>query len=58
MLYGITVCTRSRGRIRAIHFGDDIPWDEFTIVRAKDIPGKHYMALIDTRRAGWRHFLP
>src|SRR5438874_12310585 len=24
----------------------DIPWDEFTIVTAKDIPGEHYVALI------------
>jgi CO/xanthine dehydrogenase Mo-binding subunit len=46
-LYGITVRSPvARGRIRAIHFGDDIPWDEFTIVRAKDIPGKNCIALI------------
>src|SRR5438067_10210342 len=24
----------------------DIPWDEFTIVTAKDIPGENYVALI------------
>jgi CO/xanthine dehydrogenase Mo-binding subunit len=47
MLHGITVRSPiARGRIRAIHFGDDIPWDEFTIVRAKDIPGKNCIALI------------
>jgi CO/xanthine dehydrogenase Mo-binding subunit len=47
MLYGITVRSpAARGRIRGIHFGDDIPWDEFTIVRAKDIPGKNCIALI------------
>jgi CO/xanthine dehydrogenase Mo-binding subunit len=47
MLHGVTVRSPiARGRIRAIHFGDDIPWDEFTIVRAKDIPGKNSIALI------------
>ena len=33
-------------RIQAIRFGDGIPWDEFTIVTARDIPGKNYVALI------------
>src|SRR6202030_3211955 len=47
MLHGVTVRSPiARGRIRAIHFGDDIPWDEFTIVRAKDIPGKNCIVLI------------
>jgi CO/xanthine dehydrogenase Mo-binding subunit len=47
MLYGITVRNPiARGRIQAIQFGEDIPWDEFTIVRAKDIPGKNCIALI------------
>jgi CO/xanthine dehydrogenase Mo-binding subunit len=47
MLHGITVRSPiARGRIRAIHFGDDIPWDKFTIVRANDIPGKNCIALI------------
>jgi CO/xanthine dehydrogenase Mo-binding subunit len=47
VLHGATVRSPiARGRIRAIHFGDGIPWDEFTIVRAKDIPGKNCIALI------------
>ena len=47
MLHGVTVRSSiARGRIRAIHFGNDTPWDEFTIVRAKDIPGKSSIALI------------
>src|SRR5579864_3122119 len=47
MLYGITVRSPiARGRIRGIHFGDDIPWNEFTIVSARDIPGKNCVALI------------
>jgi len=47
MLYGATVRTQSpRGRIKEIIYGDDIPWDEFIIVTAKDIPGENYVALI------------
>ncbi|MGC2419008.1 MAG: xanthine dehydrogenase family protein, partial [Candidatus Acidiferrales bacterium] len=47
MLHGATVrSTAARGRIRGIHFGDGIPWNEFTIVTAKDIPDKNCVALI------------
>jgi CO/xanthine dehydrogenase Mo-binding subunit len=48
MLYGATVRSPApRGRIRNISFTDDsIPWDEFTIVTAKDVPGANYVALI------------
>ena len=47
MLHGVTVRSPvARGRIQAIHFGEGIPWDQFTIVTAKDIPGKNYVALI------------
>jgi CO/xanthine dehydrogenase Mo-binding subunit len=48
MLYGATVRSPApRGRIRKISFTDDhIPWDEFTIVTAKDVPGANYVALI------------
>jgi CO/xanthine dehydrogenase Mo-binding subunit len=47
MLYGVTVRSSvPRGRIREISFEGDIPWDEFTIVTAKDIPGENYVALI------------
>lgn len=46
-LYGITIrSTIARGTIKDIQFGKGIPWDEFTIVTAKDIPGKNYVALI------------
>ncbi|MEE9234010.1 MAG: xanthine dehydrogenase family protein molybdopterin-binding subunit [Candidatus Acidoferrales bacterium] len=49
MLYGTTVRSHSaRGRIRKISFEGDLPWEEFTIVTAKDIPGKNYVALILT----------
>ncbi|HYY59077.1 MAG TPA: hypothetical protein VE842_17235, partial [Pyrinomonadaceae bacterium] len=47
MLYGATVRSASaRGRIRQITFEEGVPWDEFVIVTAKDIPGDNYVALI------------
>ncbi len=48
MIYGATVRSGiPRGRVLGIDFGAGIPWDEFTIVTAKDIPGKNYIALIN-----------
>jgi CO/xanthine dehydrogenase Mo-binding subunit len=57
MLHGVTVRSSvPRGKIKSISFdqppatagGSDlyIPWDEFTVVIAKDIPGENYVALI------------
>jgi CO/xanthine dehydrogenase Mo-binding subunit len=47
MLYGTTVRSNvARGRIREITFGEGIPWDEFIVVGAQDIPGANYVALI------------
>jgi len=51
MLHGATVRSSiPRGRIKNISFAGDIPWDEFTIVAAKDIRdlklGENYVALI------------
>ena len=50
MLHGTTVRSQvPRGRIKNITFAGEIPWDEFTIVTAKDIkesPGENYVALI------------
>jgi CO/xanthine dehydrogenase Mo-binding subunit len=47
MLYGATVRSPiARGRIRNIAFTGDIPWHEFTIVTARDIPGENAVALI------------
>ena len=49
MLHGATVRSpAARGRIKNISFEGDIPWDEFIIVTAKDIPGANYVALILT----------
>jgi CO/xanthine dehydrogenase Mo-binding subunit len=51
MLHGVTVRSSvPRGRIKKISFAGDIPWDEFTIITAKDIRdlklGENYVALI------------
>lgn len=47
MLHGATVrSAAARGRIRGIYFEGDIPWSEFTIVTAKDIPGKNCISLL------------
>ena len=48
MIHGVTVRSSvARGRIRGIRYGDGIPWDEFTIVTAADIPGRNEIALIE-----------
>lgn len=47
MIHGATVRSpAARGKIKNISFEGDLPWDEFTIVTAKDIPGANYVALI------------
>ena len=47
MLHGVTVRSSvPRGHIKNISFEGDVPWDEFTVVTAKDIPGENYVALI------------
>src|SRR5437773_2836261 len=47
MLHGVTVRSLiPRGRIDAILFEGNIPWNDFTVVTAKDIPGENYVALI------------
>src|SRR5450631_390739 len=47
MWHGITVrSTIPRGRILQITFQAGVPWDEFTVVTAKDIPGKNIVSLI------------
>ncbi len=48
MLHGVTVRSSiARGRILGIRYGEGIPWSEFTIVTAADIPGKNEIALIE-----------
>lgn len=47
MLHGITVRSSvPRARIDNIRFGEGIPWNEFTVVTAHDIPGKNVVSLI------------
>ncbi len=47
MLYGATVRSPvPRGIIRDIDYGPDIPWNEFTVVTAADIPGRNVVELI------------
>lgn len=47
MLHGATVrSSAARGRIKEIRFDPNIPWNEFVIVTAKDVPGKNHVALI------------
>ena len=48
MLYGVTVRSSvPRGILKGIEFGEGIPWDEFVIVTAKDVPGDLFVALIE-----------
>ncbi len=47
VLHGVTVRSSvPRGRIREIRFDPAVPWDEFTIVTAADIPGVNKVKLI------------
>jgi CO/xanthine dehydrogenase Mo-binding subunit len=47
MIFGVTVRSPvARGRILGMHFEAGIPWVEFTIVTARDIPGKNCVALL------------
>jgi CO/xanthine dehydrogenase Mo-binding subunit len=47
MLYGATIRSAiPRGFVTDIEYGPSIPWDEFTIVTASDIPGANRVALI------------
>jgi CO/xanthine dehydrogenase Mo-binding subunit len=47
LIYGTTVRSPvPRGRLRNISFAPDIPWEELTIVTARDVPGRNCIALI------------
>ncbi|HXX44830.1 MAG TPA: xanthine dehydrogenase family protein molybdopterin-binding subunit [Candidatus Acidoferrales bacterium] len=49
MMHGATVRSRiPRGKIKKINFGPGITWSEYVVVSAKDIPGKNYVALIES----------
>src|SRR4029453_4953404 len=47
MLFGATVRSAvPRGLIKEIEFGPDLPWNEFTIIPAADVPGVNRVTLI------------
>ena len=47
MLHGVTVRSPvARGTLLGIDYDPSIPWDEFTIVTAKDVPGANRVTLI------------
>jgi CO/xanthine dehydrogenase Mo-binding subunit len=47
MLHGLTVRSQvPRGVLRGVDFEPGLPWEEFTIVTAEDIPGANRVALI------------
>jgi len=47
LVHGVTIRSAvPRGRLRDIRFGGDIPWDEFTVVTAADIPAENSVASI------------
>jgi CO/xanthine dehydrogenase Mo-binding subunit len=47
MLYGATVRSPvARGRILGIRFEPGVPWNEFSVVTAQDIPGKNCIPLL------------
>src|SRR5437660_4620690 len=47
MLHGATVRSNiARGKIKQIHFGPGVDWNEYVVVTAKDIPGKNCISLI------------
>lgn len=49
MWHGVTVRSRvARGKIKSIKFKEGVPWDEIAVVRAQDIPGKNFVALLTT----------
>ncbi|HXW18719.1 MAG TPA: xanthine dehydrogenase family protein molybdopterin-binding subunit [Candidatus Acidoferrales bacterium] len=48
LLHGVTVRSSvPRGKIRSIRFDPAIPWDQFVVVTAKDIPGENCIALLE-----------
>src|SRR5579862_3629169 len=47
MIHGVTVRSAiPRGKIIRVEFGSGIPWDEFTVVTAADVPGRNAVPLI------------
>lgn len=48
LIYGATVrASVARATLQEITFLPGIPWEQFTVVTASDIPGKNYLAIIE-----------
>jgi CO/xanthine dehydrogenase Mo-binding subunit len=48
LLHGLTIrSTVPHGRILSIDFQPGVPWDQFVVVRARDIPGRNVVTLIN-----------
>ena len=48
-LFGKTIRSpHARGRIRGLRFLPGVPWDEFVVVTAKDVPGSNVVTLIES----------
>ncbi len=48
MLFGVTVRSPiARGRLTGIQFSGAVPWNEITVVTARDIPGKNSIVLLE-----------
>ncbi len=48
LLHGKTIRTTvPRGRLRGVRFLPGVPWDEFVVVTAADIPGRNVVVLIE-----------
>ena len=47
LLWGATVRSPlARGTLKGLKFGDGVPWDEVTVVTAKDVPGVNEVRLL------------
>lgn len=47
VIYGLVLRSPvARGQLKGIRFEDGVNWDEFTVVKAEDIPGENRQALI------------
>jgi CO/xanthine dehydrogenase Mo-binding subunit len=48
LLHGKTIRTTvARGRLRGVRFLPGVPWEQFVVVTAADIPGRNVVALIE-----------
>ncbi len=49
LLHGATIrSTVPHGTLVDVHFEGDLPWDEFVVVRASDVPGDNVVTMIES----------